>query len=59
MWTFDVSLLSEQTVEQTLDCMNYMDPDVLCPKKAVKLTHSLTHTLMHPHTHSLTHPIEW
>ena len=23
--------------------MDYMDPDVCCPKKAVKLNHSLTH----------------
>ena len=24
--------------------MDYMDPDVCCPKKAVKLNHSLTHS---------------
>ena len=25
-------------------CMDYMDPDVHCPEKAVKLTHSFTHS---------------
>ena len=24
-------------------CMDYMDPNVLCPNKAIKLIHSLTH----------------
>ena len=24
-------------------CMDYMDPDIHCPKKAGKLNHSLTH----------------
>ena len=26
-------------------CMDYMDPDARCPKKAIKLNHSLTHLL--------------
>ena len=26
-------------------CMDYMDPDVRCPQKAIKLNHSLTHCL--------------
>ena len=30
-------------------CMDYMDPDVRCPKKAVKLNNSLTHSLILVH----------
>ena len=27
--------------------MDYMDPNVCCPPKAITLTHSLTHSLAH------------
>ena len=31
--------------------MDYMDPDVLCLKKADKLTHSLTSNILYVHLH--------
>ena len=35
-------------------CMDYMDPDVLCPQKGC-FARSLAHSLAHSLTHSLTH----
>ena len=40
-----INLIIGVAVTDRFHCVDYMDPDVRCPKKAIKLNHSLTHSL--------------